>query len=94
MKKRALWLVTILSVLPLYGCATTDTADLIEQAQITDDWSAVNERFERLDRAEDRSKKMCPRGQKPWCDERIERESCTCTSDSVVRDRLVALFGQ
>ena len=86
--------ITVLLMLLLSGCATTSTPELIEQAQLTGNWTAVNARFKALDRAAGQSDKMCPRGTKPWCVKRsIGQESCSCVNDSAGRDRFESLWG-
>ncbi len=86
--------ITVLLTLLLSGCATTSTQELIEQAQLTGNWTAVNARFKALDRAAGQSDKMCPRGSKRWCVKRsVGQESCSCVSDSVGRDRFESLWG-
>jgi hypothetical protein len=86
--------ITVLLTLLLSGCATTSTPELIEQAQLTGNWTAVNARFKALDRAAGQSKKMCPRGTTPWCVKRARRESCSCVSASESRDRWKSLLDQ
>ena len=95
MNRNTFLAITVLLTLLLSGCATTSTPELIEQAYLTGDWTAVNARFKALDRAAGQSNKMCPRGTKPWCVKRsIGQESCSCVSDSEVRDRMESLWGQ
>ena len=95
MNRNTFLAITVLLTLLLSGCATTSTPELIEQAYLTGDWTAVNARFKALDRAAGQSNKMCPRGTKPWCVKRsIGQESCSCVSDSVGRDRMESLWGQ
>lgn len=94
MDKYTFWAITVLLTLLLSGCATTSTSELIEQAQLTGNWTAVNTRFKALDRAVGQSNKMCPRGSKSWCVKRsIGQESCSCVSNSVGRDRFESLLG-
>ena len=94
MNRKTFWAISILSALLLSGCATTSTHELIEQAQLSGDWTAVNARFAALDQAEAQSRQMCPSGTKPWCVEHVGKESCSCVSDLAVRERLVSLWGQ
>ena len=84
--------ITVLVASLLSGCATTSTPELIEQAQLTDNWTAVNTRFEAMDEAGDQSEQMCPRGTKSWCVMRNGNESCSCVSDAAARKRLLALW--
>ncbi len=86
--------ITVLLTLLLSGCATTSTPELIEQAQLTGNWTAVNARFKALDRAAGQSNKMCPRGAKPWCVKRSGKESCGCVSNSDGRVRWESLWDQ
>ena len=88
--------ITVLLLVVLSGCATTSTPELVEQAQLTGDWTAVDARFEALDQTEGQSKQLCPIGTKQWCFKRHDKESknsCSCVDKSVVRDRLVSLLG-
>jgi hypothetical protein len=94
MNRNTFWAISVLSALLLSGCATTSTPELIEQAELTGDWTAVNARFAALDRAEGQSNQMCPSGTKPWCVKRIGKESCSCISDSEGRDRWESLWDQ
>ena len=95
MNRYTFWATTVLLTLLLSGCATTSTPELIEQAQLTGNWTAVNARFKALDRAAGQSNKMCPRGTKPWCVKRsVGQESCSCVSDSEARERWESLWDQ
>jgi hypothetical protein len=94
MNGNTFWAISVLSALLLSGCATTSTPELIEKAQLTGNWTAVNARFAALDRAADQSNKMCPSGTKPWCVKRMGKESCSCVSDLAARERLDSLWGQ
>jgi hypothetical protein len=94
MNRNTFWAISVLSALLLSGCATTSTPELIEQAELTGDWTAVNARFAAIDRAAGQSNKMCPSGTKPWCVKHTGKESCSCVSDLAVRERLVSLWGQ
>ncbi len=78
----------------LSGCVTTSTPELIEQARLTGNWTAVNARLIAIDRAASQTDKMCPRGTKPWCVKRGKRESCSCVSDSEGRDIWDSLWDQ
>ena len=51
----------------LFGCAPT-TADLIEEAYRTADWSQVEKRLEAESRREERRKPRCGRGFFEVCD--------------------------
>ena len=86
--------ITVLLPLLLSGCATTSTPELIEQEQLTGNWTAVNARLSAIERATSRADKMCPRGAKPWCTKRGSKETCRCVSDSAGRDRWDSLWNQ
>jgi hypothetical protein len=92
MNRKLFLTVAVLLAFLLSGCATTSTPELIEQAQLTGNWTAVNARYEALDRAAGQSNSMCPRGAKPWCVKRKGKESCRCVSDSEGRDRFESLW--
>ena len=92
MNRNTYWTLTVLLSLLLSGCATSSTPDLIEQAQLTGNWTAVNARYEALDRAAGQPSQMCPSGAKPWCVKRKGKESCRCVSDSEGRDRFESLW--
>lgn len=94
MNRKPFWAITALLTLLLSGCATTSTPELIEQAQLTGNWTAVDARFRALDRAERKSNKMCPPGTKPWCVKRIAKETCNCVSDSKSRELWESLWDQ
>jgi hypothetical protein len=95
MKRNTLLAITVLLTFLLSSCATTtSTTELIEQAQLTGNWTAVNARFNALERAASQSNKMCPRGAKLWCVKRSGKESCGCASNSEGRDRWDSLLGQ
>ncbi len=82
--------VTALSILLLsllFGCATS-TADLIEQAQLTDDWSLVDKREEARDRREARRGPSCSSGTTSYCVGSPVRESCSCVSTSGIQDMM------
>lgn len=87
--------IAVLLALFLSGCATTSTPELIDQAYLTGDWTAVDARLKALDRAEHNSNKICPRGKKRWCVKRsVGQESCSCVSDLESRERFEDLLGQ
>ena len=83
--------VTALSILLLsllFGCAAS-TADLVEQAQLTGDWSLVDKKEEARDRRETRREargQSCGSGTTKYCTGRPGRESCGCVSNSVMRE--------
>jgi len=88
----SIWTISILAIFLLSGCAPS-THDLIEQAQLTGDWSFVNKRIEAIERRETQAQQSCPRGTKRWCIRRIRDEKCSCVSDSEGRDMFERLVG-
>ena len=90
MCRDSIWTISILAMFLLSGCASS-THDLIEQAQLTGDWSFVNKRMATLERLEPQHPQSCPRGTKRWCISRPGHEKCSCVSDSQGRDMFDAL---
>ncbi len=86
----SIWTISILAMFLLSGCASS-TQDLIEQAQLTDDWSFVNKRMATLERLEPQHPQSCPRGMRRYCVRRMREEKCTCVSNSDFRDMLESL---
>ena len=85
--------ISVLAILLMSGCAAS-TASLIEQAELTGDWTLVNQRIAALERLEAQKPPSCPRGTKSWCIGRRGQTKCGCVSDSESRDLLTALFDQ
>ncbi len=90
MCRNSIWTISILALLLMSACATS-THDLIEQAQLTGNWTLVNKRIAALERLEARSLQLCPLGEKRWRTSRLGHEKCSCVSDSEVRDMFDAL---
>ncbi len=84
--------LSILAMFLLSGCASS-TNDLIKEAQLTGDWSLVNSRMEALERREAQDQPSCPIGTKLWCFSSLDREECSCVSDSKGRDRFESILG-
>ncbi len=78
--------LSIIFLFLLIGCATS-TAQLVEQAQLTGDWSLVDERDAARDRREARSQ-SCRLGTTIYCKGRPGSESCTCVSTSGIQDMM------
>lgn len=75
--------LSILLLFLIFGCAAS-TADLIEQAQLTGDWSLVDERDKVRDRREARREargQSCQSGTTIYCTRHPGRESCSCVSN-------------
>ncbi len=93
MCRNSIWTISILAMFLLSGCAPS-THDLIEQAQLTGDWSFVNKRIAATERREAQRPQSCPRRTQRWCSKRNGNEKCRCISNSEFRDRLDSLLGQ
>ena len=90
MCRNSIWTIGILAMFLLSGCATS-TQDLIEQAQLTGDWSFVNKRMATLERLKPQHPQSCPRGTKRWCMNSPGHEKCSCVSASEGLDMFDAL---
>ena len=93
MCRNSIWTISILAMFLLSGCASS-THDLIEQAQLTGDWSFVNKRIAATEKREAQSPPSCPRGTERWCVNLPGHEKCSCVNDSEGRDMLDSLLGQ
>jgi hypothetical protein len=87
MRRKSILTVGIFSFFLISACAT-DTQDLIEQAQLTDDWTAVNQRVAALERLEPQHPQSCPRGTRKYCVRRMAQEKCSCIENADFRDIL------
>ena len=76
--------LSIIFLFLLSGCATS-TADLIEQAQLTGDWSLVDKREEAIDRRQARLQ-SCRIGATKYCESRSYGKRCSCVSTSEIQD--------
>ena len=92
MCRNSIWTISILALLLMSACAPS-THDVIEQAQLTGNWTLVNKRIAALERLEARSLQLCPLGEKRWCISRLGHEKCSCVSDSEGRDMFERLVG-
>jgi len=86
------WTISILAMFLLSGCASS-TNDLIKEAQLSGDWTLVNRRMDAIERREAQDQTSCPIGTKLWCFSRLDREECSCVSDSKGRDRFESILG-
>lgn len=75
----------IFLTLLLSGCAQS-RQDLIEQAQLTGDWTLFDKRMAAMDRHEARNQQFCPSGTKLWCFKRLRHEECSCVRDAKGRE--------
>lgn len=77
----------LVGVLCLSGCGTLTTLEELEQqAMLTGDWSAVEEREKILARRDARRGLQCPSGLVAFCESRMGEHRCTCIDNDAVRD--------
>ena len=81
--------LSIIFLFLLSGCAAS-TADLIEQAQLTGDWSLVDKREEAIDRREALSQ-SCRMSETKYCESRRSGKSCSCVSTSKSHDMMSSM---
>ena len=93
MCRNSIWTISILAMFLFSGCAPSTQA-LVEQAQLTGDWSFVDKRYDAIERREAQRPPSCPRDMSPLCVKRLGKQSCSCLSDSEFRDTLDWLLGQ
>lgn len=61
-------LLGILALLVLFGCTPYQTMDeLMAEAEVTGDWTRVDERTQRLDREEAENQSSCPSDRTEIC---------------------------
>ena len=61
-------LLEILALLVLFGCAPYQTMDeLMAEAEVTGNWTKVDERMQRLDREEAENQPSCPSDRTEIC---------------------------
>ncbi|MGI9221973.1 MAG: hypothetical protein ACR2QS_13155 [Woeseiaceae bacterium] len=84
--------IIVLLLLLVSGCTTTSAPELSDQPEQTDEWTVVESQFEDLDRAVRETSKMCPKRTKPWCEHRTGKVVCSCTDDTLVRERLASMW--
>ena len=66
-----------------FGCAAS-RSDLVEQAQLTGDWSHVDKRDEAMDRRE-ALRQSCRMSETKYCEGRPGNVSCSCVSTSKIQ---------
>lgn len=88
--RRYLLVCCVISGALMSACAQS-RQDLIKQAQLTGDWTAVDKRIEAVARYEEENRQFCPRGTRLFCVKRIRDEQCSCVSDWQGRDMLKRL---
>lgn len=87
MRKNRICSIGIYCLFLLSACAP-NTQDLIDQAQLTGDWSFVNKRIATLERLEPHQPQSCPGGTRRFCVSRMGKEKCSCVENSDFRDML------
>ena len=92
MYRNTVWTINILMMLLLSGCAPSTQA-LVEQAQISGDWTLVDKRYDAIERREIEKKQFCPDGTRLWCSKDLRKETCSCVKDTDFRGRLDSLLG-
>lgn len=81
--------LVLLGVIFLTGCGSVlSLEELEEQAFLTGDWSAVEQRERIIARREARKGVRCPNGQVSFCESRIGAPRCACVDSSEVRAAL------
>lgn len=77
--------LSVILLFILAGCATTTTPELIEQARLTGDWSRVDKRFSKEQSRITEQILSCPKGTTNFCETSNGIESCSCISNSELR---------
>jgi len=81
--------LVLLGAIFLTGCGTMlSYEELEQQAFLTGDWSAVEQRERIIARREARKGIQCPPGQTSYCETRIGQSRCACIDNSVLRSAL------
>lgn len=93
MCRNNIWTISILAMFLFSGCAPSTQA-LVEQAQLTRDWSLVDKRYDAIERREAQRLQSCPGDMKLLCVKRHRKQSCSCLSNSEFRDKLDSLWSR
>ncbi len=81
--------LVLLGAIFLTGCGSMSSLEELEQqAFLTGDWSAVEQRERMIARREARKGIQCPAGQTGYCETRIRQSRCACIDNSVLRSAL------
>ncbi len=76
----------LLGVFFLTGCGAVPSLEqLEEQAFLTGDWSAVEERERIIARRDARRGPQCPAGMIAYCENRIGQKRCGCIDNDEIR---------
>ena len=72
-------ILVLLGVIFLTGCGSTATLEqLEEQAFLTGDWSAVEQRERIIAKRDARRAPQCPAGLVSYCEKRVGQRRCAC----------------
>jgi len=93
MCRNSIWTISILAMFLFSGCALSTQA-LVEQAQLTGDWSLVDKRYVAIERHEAQRPQSCPGDMTAWCVKNLRKQSCSCLSNSEFRDKLDSLWSR
>ena len=82
--------LVLLGVLFLTGCASMQTLEQLEQqAFLTGDWSAVEQRHRIIAKREARRGLQCPTGTMAYCEKRSGQvDRCGCVNSDQMRELL------
>ena len=81
--------ILLISLILLGGCESLIPLErLEEQALLTGDWSAVEQRERIIAKRKARSHSRCPAGSIAYCEAGISGERCNCINADVVRSFL------
>ncbi len=81
--------LVLLGVLFLTGCGSMLSLEQLEQqAFLTGDWSAVEQRERIIARREARKGVQCPSGQVSYCEQRVGQVRCGCIDHEELRSAL------
>ena len=76
-------LMLLLGAVFLTGCVSMPTLEqLEEQALLTGDWSAVEQREKLIAKRDSRRGVKCPTGMIAYCEQRLGQNRCACVSKS------------
>jgi len=76
-------LMLLLGAVFLAGCVSMPTLEqLEEQALLTGDWSAVEQREKLIAKRDSRRGVKCPTGMIAYCEQRFGQKRCACVSKS------------
>ncbi len=81
--------LVLLGAIFLTGCGSMQSLEELEQqAFLTGDWSAVEQRERIIARREARKGFQCPAGQTSFCEKRFGAARCGCVNNAALRSAL------